>query len=249
MKFVFGNWKMYLDFDESLVLANQLATESYNSNKVEVAVFPNYLAITDVEMSLRDTSIRIGAQNCAWVPKGAYTGAISAEMLRSANCDYVLVGHSERRYVFGETDSDVRKKLEAVLDVGLTPVLCVGETKKDREEGKTEYRLKKQLMKALDGINLYSNGLIIAYEPVWAISNAGVGEPCDPEDANEAHELIDLEIKQYLDIDVPLLYGGSVTANNVLSYLAHDSVDGVLVGSAARKIETFSNLIRTVESM
>lgn len=246
MKYIFGNWKMYLDFDESCILANRLAAESFDTQKINLGLFPNFLAVSELVKIFCDTPIAVGAQTCAWASKGAYTGAVSALLLKEAGCQYVLVGHSERRYIFGESSADGRKKLEAALDAGLVPVLCIGETEQDRKEEKREYRLKKQLLKALDGLDLSGRRLLIAYEPVWAI---GSGRPCSPADADDIHGWIKLELKQYSDTEIPVLYGGSVEADNAAEYAARETIDGVLVGGASAKFETFVPLIRAVENM
>ncbi len=246
MKYIFGNWKMYLDFDESNILANGLLQENFDNVELSLAVFPSALAMYEVNLALQDSALAVGAQNVSWVPKGGYTGAISALMFKNIGCQYALVGHSERRHVFGETDEDVRKKLEACLDVGLIPVLCIGETKEEKAEGKRNYRLQKQLMKALEGLQLNGNKIIVAYEPVWAI---GTGNNCDSVEAEEVHNWIKEEIKEYLEIEVPILYGGSVKAENVVSYVSLDSIDGVLVGAATTKLDTFVPLIRAIENI
>ena len=136
MKYIFGNWKMYLDYNEADKLSHALAQEKLIVENLELAVFPSALTCVRVLENLADTQINIGAQNVAWEPKGAYTGAISALMFKDLGCKYALVGHSERRYIFGETDDAVRKKIEACLDVGLIPVVCIGETADDRKENK-----------------------------------------------------------------------------------------------------------------
>ena len=244
MKHIFANWKMYLDFDESCILANQLLSEPFDEEKVNLAFFPNFLAVSELVKIFRDTAVAVGAQTCAWTPKGAYTGAVSAHLLKQVGCAYVLVGHSERRYIFGESNEDTRKRLEAALDAGLTPILCIGETEEDLKEQKREYRLKKQLMKALDGLDLSGRPLFIAYEPVWAI---GSGKSCQPSDADDVHGWIRTEVKQYTDAEIPVLYGGSVDYANVIEYLSRETVDGVLVGGASTKMETFLPLIRAAE--
>ncbi|MDP2693073.1 MAG: triose-phosphate isomerase [bacterium] len=242
---IFGNWKMYLDHNEAVLLSTELTKKLAGGNKdCEVAVFPSMLSLLEVRDKLA-SKVSIGAQNCAWVSKGAYTGEVSAHMLASVGCQYVLVGHSERRHVFGESNELVRKKLEAVLDAGLTPVLCIGETQEDKDEEKTQYRLKKQLLKALEGLKVYDNKMIIAYEPVWAI---GSGVPCLPADADDVHGWIKNEVKQYLDFDIPVLYGGSVNSENVLSYVSLDTVDGVLIGGASVKLDGFVNIIKLVNN-
>lgn len=249
MKYIFGNWKMYLDFNESVALATKLAEEKFLSEKVELAVFPSALALSNIIEIFSGTAIGAGAQDITWFPKGAYTGAVSALMFKDLGCKYTLVGHSERRHVFGETDEEVRKKIEASLDADLIPVICIGETKEDRAEGKREYRLKKQLMKAFENLELNDKEIIVAYEPVWAISKGGVGEPCSPAEADDVQGWIKNELKQYLSVAVPVIYGGSVDEKNVNSYLLQPMVAGVLVGSASTKLTIFLSLIKEVEKM
>lgn len=235
---------MYLDFEESVILAQALAEGNFDKQKNELAVFPTTLAMREVVMCLNGSGIVVGAQDVAWAPKGAYTGAVSAHMFKAVGCKYALVGHSERRHVFGESDEDVRKKIEACVDAGLIPVVCVGETQEDLDENKREYRLKKQLMKAFDGLQLDGGGVMVAYEPVWAI---GTGKPCSPDEADSVQGWIKMELKQYLTREVPVLYGGSVNAENVVSYVARDVIDGVLVGGASAKLDSFVKLIKAVE--
>ncbi len=245
MKYIFANWKMYLNFDETMILTNQLLNESFSEN-VSMGLFPNTLAVSEVEKAVCDTPFLLGAQTVNWIPKGAYTGETSALFFKDMNCDYALVGHSERRYIFGETNDDIRKKLESCLDVGLTPVLCIGETKEDHSDDKVKYRLQKQLVKAMKGLDIGNNDFFIAYEPVWAV---GTGVPCMPGDVDDIQGWIIQEIKQYTDKKIPILYGGSVNVDNVVSYVSLDTVDGVLVGGATTKMETFLPLIRAVESI
>ena len=237
---------MYLDFDESNILINGLLQEKFDSEKVGLAVFPSTLALREVTMSAKDTEFAVGAQNVAWVPKGAYTGAVSAQMFSDVGCHYALVGHSERRHVFGETNDDVRKKIEACLETNLIPVVCIGETEDDLEAGKREYRLKKQLMKAFENLELNGGKVVVAYEPVWAI---GTGKACDPATPQEVHAFLKTELKQYFDADITVLYGGSVKAENVVSYVALGAIDGVLVGGASARLDSFTELIRAVEGV
>ena len=244
MTFIFANWKMYLDFDESNILANTLLKESFDFKKINLAVFPSTLAIREISLALQGSKIGVGAQDAGYPEKGAYTGQVSAWMLKNIGCKYSLVGHSERRHVFGESNEIVRKKTEACLEANLIPVVCIGETKEEKDEGKREYRLKKQLMKAFKDLDGHKT--MVAYEPVWAI---GTGEACKPEEAEEVHAWIKLELKQYFDQEIPVLYGGSVNAENVVSYLALENCDGVLVGGASAKIDTFLPLIRAVEGL
>ena len=245
MKYIFGNWKMYLNSDESIAFAEKLKKEKLKNKNMEIALFPTALAIVGVQKVLQKSGVYFGAQNCAWAPKGAYTGAISALMFKEAGCKYALVGHSERRHVFGESNEDIRKKLEAVIDAGLIPVLCIGETKEDKDTDKTSYRLKKQLMEALQGLNINGNRIIIAYEPVWAI---GTGVPCLSADADDIHGFIKQELKKYIKENAAVLYGGSVNAENVCSYTKLETVDGVLVGGVSVKIDAFIPLIKAVRN-
>ena len=246
MKYLFGNWKMYLDFEESVILAQALVEENFDKEKNEIAIFPSTLAAREVALCFNGSGIAVGAQDVAWVSKGAYTGAVSAHMFKTIGCKYALVAHSERRHVFNETDDDVRKKIEACLDAGLIPVVCVGETQEDLNENKREYRLKKQLMKAFDGLQINGGKVMVAYEPVWAISKAGVGTPCSPQEANRIHEWIKLELKNYFSKDVPVIYGGSFDEKNVVSYLSGRNVDGALVGNASTKKDSFVALINNI---
>lgn len=246
MKYIYANWKMYLDFDESNIVVNQLIQKNFNTEKVEVVLFPPSIAIADSIKATVGGPILIGAQDVAWADKGAYTGAISARMYKDLGCSHAIVGHSERRYIFGETNEDVRKKIEACLDIGLVPVLCIGETADDKENNKTEYRLKKQLLKALDGLDINKQEIIIAYEPVWAI---GSGEPCDPIQVDETCMWIQNQIKQYTCNIIPILYGGSVNEKNVVTYLASKNIQGVLVGSVSTKFDLLFQMILSAEKI
>lgn len=232
-----------MDYQESKDMAEALSKENFDDSKVKLAVFPTALANKDVSEKLQASQFATGAQDVAWMPKGAYTGAISAHMFKEVGCEYALMGHSERRHIFNETDDDVRKKIEACLDVGLTPVVCIGETKEELADGKREYRLKKQLMKAFADLSLNGGKIMVAYEPVWAI---GTGMACLPADADDIHGWIKQELKQYFEQEIPVLYGGSVSTENVVSYLAFETVNGVLVGGASAKFDSWTAIIRLV---
>ncbi len=241
MRYIFANWKMYLNYSETGELANKLVDLEI-SDDIEVGVFPNSLAFSNV-LELVGKNISLGAQNVSWTPQGAYTGAVSAWFFKEVGAKYALIGHSERRYIFGETDQDIKKKIEACFDSGLIPVLCIGDTAEDKENGKSEYRIKKQLMKAFEGLGVGQNQMIIAYEPVWAISKAGQGEDCGSDQAKIMHDFISQELKNYTDLEFPIIYGGSVKSENVESYLREDSISGVLVGNASTKFESFSEIV------
>ena len=245
--YLFANWKMYLDYDESNILANAIANETSNfSKKIKMAVFPGALALYPVVQVLNDVGIESGAQNIYWVDKGGYTGEISAQMYKGAGCKYALVGHSERRHIFNETNHDVRQKIEAVLVADLTPVLCVGETSDEREKNKTEEVVEIQIRAAFQNIVWPENReLVVAYEPVWAI---GTGKACDPIEAQKMHALI----KKLLSVLVPganpvLLYGGSVRPENVGEYLDKPNIDGALVGGASTKLDSWMGIINRVK--
>lgn len=239
---------MYLNVEESIACAQFLKENAEIGDGVEVVLCPNALAFNGVEEAVGDI-IQIGAQNVAWTPLGAYTGAISALLFHQDGAKYALVGHSERRYIFNEDNEAVRKKIEACIDTALVPIVCVGETHDDRSEDKAEYRVRKQLMKAFQGLDLQGMVPMVAYEPVWAISNFGVGEPCDPEYADKMHAFIKSELKTYVDADIPVLYGGSVNNDNVISYMIKDNVDGVLVGSASTNQNVFLDIIEKVSDL
>jgi triosephosphate isomerase (TIM) len=251
MKHIFANWKMYLNLKDSCDLAKKIADESdnFDFDKINLTLFPTYLSFSSVENIFKNKNINTGVQNVSWTPQGAYTGSTSAFLSKEAGANYSIVGHSERRYIFGEKNDDVRKKIEACLDADIVPVLCIGETAEDKEADKREYRLKKQLMKALSDLDFNNKQVIIAYEPVWAISHDGKSEHCPPVYAEEAMNWIKTEIKQYTDQEIPVLYGGSVKADNVVSYASLDSCDGVLVGSASTKYEEFISLIKEVQNI
>ncbi|KKQ27718.1 MAG: Triosephosphate isomerase [Candidatus Magasanikbacteria bacterium GW2011_GWC2_37_14] len=245
MKYLFGNWKMYLDYNESINLSKQLAEVNLPS-KNKIVVFPSNLAFKAVQENLASTQIATGPQNVAWVPKGGYTGEVSAHMFKDLGATYALIGHSERRHVFGETDDEVRKKVEACLDAGLIPVVCIGETKEELSEGKREYRLKKQIMKVFENLDLSGKEIIVAYEPVWAI---GTGTPCLPADADDIHGWVKNELKQYTNQEIPVLYGASVNAENVLSFLSLSTIDGILAGGASVKFNDWQEIVKKAEEI
>lgn len=242
--YLFANWKMYLDYDESNILANALVVIAKKfSPSVKMVVFPSALSLYNVCGPLKDIGVAIGAQNTYWVDKGGYTGEVSAEMYKDAGCEYALVGHSERRHVFHETNHDVREKLDAVLATGMTPVICIGETGEERKNNKTEEVVEIQLRAALSKIEWPTDReLIVAYEPVWAI---GTGDNCDPVEAERIHK----KISEALRLLVPgvraiILYGGSVRPNNVAEYLKFDHINGVLVGSASAKLDSWQEIVQ-----
>ncbi len=247
--YLFANWKMYLDFDESNILANALAAEAkkFPAN-VAMAIFPSALALYPAGQVLRDVGIGTGAQNVYWVDKGGYTGEVSAQMFANAGCEYALVGHSERRHVFHETNHEVRQKMEAALAAGLAPVLCVGETEHERDGGQAEEVVEIQVRAAFDGIKWPTGRkLIVAYEPVWAI---GTGNNCSRVDAQKMHVFIKKILSKFVPTAEPvLLYGGSVRASNVADYLNEKDINGVLVGGASAKLDSWMEIVQNVEAI
>ena len=240
---------MYLDYNASNRLAKAITAEAENfSDNITMAIFPSALALYPVGQILGETDIGLGAQNVYWVDKGGYTGEVSAQMYKDVGCQYALVGHSERRHQFNENNDDVRKKIEAVLSVGLTPVLCVGETHQERVDERTEEVVKKQLYKALvDLVWPADRQLILAYEPVWAISKGGAGVACDQYETARIHRFVKQVIKDLKpEIKPVILYGGSVRPNNVKDFLALDEIDGVLVGGASIKLDSWLEMVKQV---
>ncbi len=239
--YLFANWKMYLDYDESNILANAIADQKKSIPKsVKMAIFPSALALYPVGQVLQDVGISVGAQNTQWMAKGAFTGEVSAEMYKLAGCEYALVGHSERRHLFGETSVEVRQKIEAILAAGLTPVICVGETKEERKNNKTKEVVEAQIKTALQNLDWPKDReLIVAYEPVWAI---GTGDNCDPAEAQRMHEEINKQVVALTGVTPVILYGGSVKPENIAEYLKTPSINGVLVGGASASLESWMKM-------
>jgi len=212
--------------------------------RAEVMVAPPYTALAAVAEELKGSAIRLAAQDTFWERQGAYTGAISPVMLADAGCYYVIVGHSERREHFRDTDQDVNRKLLAVLDAGLRPILCIGETIEERQAEKTLQVVAEQLREGLAGLPVAARDLVVlAYEPVWAI---GTGLTATPEQAQEVHAFIRSLLRELLDQAAEatrILYGGSVTPDNAASLLSQPDIDGALVGGASLKSDSFLKII------
>lgn len=247
--YLLANWKMYLGLAESKELAKQLKKQKLNWSRIVTAVFPSALAIESVAKEFNGGNIGIGAQNIYWIGRGGCTGEISAEMFAGAGCSYALVGHSERRHLFKETNHEVRQKMEGALAAGLTPVLCVGETLSEKNAGETLEVVESQLRSALSDLAWPKNReLIVAYEPVWAISKGisaeAAGLPCDPKDASSIQSTIARLIKGLVPgVEPVLLFGGSVRPHTVKNYLSQPHIDGVLVGAASTKLESWLEII------
>lgn len=240
-----GNWKMHKTGEEAVQTVQQLKSLVADVQDVEVMVAPPFTALASVAEALAGSTIALGGQNMHWESKGAFTGEIAPGMLVAAGCRYVIIGHSERRQFFGETDTTVNQKIRAALTAGLQPVFCIGESEAQRKAGQTFSVLDKQVQNGLEG--LFSQdlqSLVVAYEPVWAI---GTGKTATKEQAQEVHahvrQLIADTVDKHLAETMRILYGGSVNPGNVKALMAMPDVDGALVGGASLDPETFSQLV------
>ncbi len=231
-----GNWKMFKTQAESQeFLQGFLPTLEDTPQDREVVLCVPFTDLNLLSKSLHGSRVQLGAQNVHWEDSGAYTGEISGLMLQEIGVRYVIVGHSERRQYFGETDETVNLRLKAAQKHGLTPILCVGETKQQRDAGETESLIISQL--ETDLVNINQSNLVIAYEPIWAI---GTGDTCE---ASEANRVIGVIRKQLKNPDVPIQYGGSVKPNNIDEIMAQPEIDGVLVGGASLEPASFARIV------
>ena len=240
-----GNWKMYKTTSEAVETADALKKRTADATGVEVMIAPPFTAIPAVLDVLKESHIRVGAQNVHWEVEGAYTGEVSAEMLAAAGCQYVIVGHSERRQFFAETDEAVNRKLAAVLRAKLRPVMCIGETETQRESQQTFSVLDKQVENGLKGLFADSlKDLVIAYEPVWAI---GTGKTASSAQAQEVHGYLRSKLSELFDAafagSIRILYGGSVKPDNISELMAMTDIDGALVGGASLEAESFARIV------
>ena len=240
-----GNWKMYKTIKDGQELAVALKRELYKIENVDIVICPAYTLLAYLADDLEDSNIVIGAQDIYWQEEGAFTGEVSAAMLKDAGCQYVIVGHSERRQFFGDTNETVNKKINACLKHGLTPIICVGENLQERESGNTFGVIQNQIQGSLAEISaLDIVKTVIAYETVWAI---GTGKTATADQAQEVHKYIrDLLRKMYGEEvagSVRIQYGGSVKPENIRELIAKPDVDGALVGGASLKADSFSAIV------
>lgn len=240
-----GNWKMNKTIQESVDMAIGLKRKFYTFAQADIVICPPFTALTKVNDEIINSSIMLGAQDVYWEKEGAFTGEISLDMLKDVGCRYVIAGHSERRTLFGETDSDVNKKLKAILKYGMVPIMCIGEKLEERDNGLTYEVLERQLSKGLK--NLVKDKvvrIIIAYEPVWAI---GTGRTATPHEAQDAHKYIREFIEKLYDkesaIKLRIQYGGSVKPDNIAQLMAQEDVDGALVGGASLDVNSFTEIV------
>ena len=242
-----GNWKMHMLTSEASRLAADLKTLVADvESPVEVLLCPPFTSLVEVAASIKGTRIKLGAQNMHWEEKGAFTGEISAAMLKDVGCEYVIIGHSERRQLFGETDKSVNKKTSAALAAGLKPVVCVGETEQQRDDDETEAVVSRQVREGLTGLASDKMAdVAIAYEPVWAI---GTGKTATPEQAQQVHALIREIVSECFDESIassmPILYGGSVKPSNANELMAQADINGALVGGASLDANSFGKIVR-----
>jgi triosephosphate isomerase len=243
--FIAANWKMHKTVHESVVFIKELRSLIKDVADVEIVVAPPFTALHACGEAARNTVIGIAAQNVYWEREGAFTGEISAAMVKEAGGEYVIIGHSERRRLFGESDESVNRKLLATLAAMLTPIVCIGETLEEREAGQTLAVLDRQIKAGLDSLNGEQVGsLVLAYEPVWAI---GTGRNATPQQAGEAHAHIRSRLRQWFGAGAGdhchVIYGGSVKPDNTHELIALPDVDGALVGGASLDVRAFADIV------
>lgn len=241
-----GNWKMYNTIAEARDLVRALKENVSDVRDVEIIVAPVFTALAPVAREIEGSNIALASQNVYWEEKGAFTGEVAPDMLKDAGCSHAIIGHSERRQYFGETDESVNKRTRAALKAGLVPIVCVGETLDEREAGRTMAVVERQVRGGLDGLSAADlERSIIAYEPVWAI---GTGETATPEQAEEVHRFIRKLIAEIAAENVAagirILYGGSVKPENIDEIMQQQDIDGALVGGASLKADSFSRIVK-----
>jgi len=244
---VAGNWKMHNTIAESVALAQAIKEGATNIKNGEVIIAPPFTALSSVYETIKGSLVALCAQNMHYEDKGAFTGEIAPGMLKDTGCTYVIIGHSERRKYFHESDEDVNLKVKKALAVGLKPILCVGETEDERIKDVTQFVIDRQIRKALSSVEKIDN-VVIAYEPVWAI---GTGKVATSIQAEEVHRFIRSILKAlYGDVskDIRILYGGSVTKDNIGELIDMENIDGALVGGASLKLDAFLGIIQQISA-
>jgi len=243
--FIAGNWKMYKTVLEAVVFVKELKSVLKDVLDVEIVVGPPFTALHAVAEAARNSNIGVAAQDVYWEREGAFTGEVSPGMLMEAGAEYVIIGHSERRRLFGETDATVNRRAMAAIGAGLTPILCIGETLEERERDETLAVLDRQIKDGLDRFTADQIAdLVLAYEPVWAI---GTGRTATAAQAGEAHAHLRMRMRQWFGGDAAdrcrVIYGGSVKADNIRELMAEPDVDGALVGGASLEIRSFAEIV------
>jgi len=241
-----GNWKMYKTISEALDLVDGLKQELKGETAVDIVICPPFTALSKVAEAVKGSNIACGAQDVYWQDEGAFTGEVAPKMLTDAGCRFCIVGHSERRTYFNETNSTVNNKIKALLKHGITPIMCVGERLEERDSGKTFEVIRDHIEGGLSGLSGKEVlKIVIAYEPVWAI---GTGRNATPEQAQEAHKFIRELLKKAYGEDVSskvrIQYGGSVKPDNIRAIIGGEDIDGALVGGASLKVKDFAEIVR-----
>lgn len=244
-----GNWKMNKTVPEAITFARELKVKTIGINNVDIVICPTFPALLPVHDIIKDSKIKLSAQNIHWEEKGAFTGEVSAAMIEATDCSFVIIGHSERRQYFGETNEIINKKLKRVLSTKLSPIFCVGETLEERKSGKTRQVVDAQVRIGLGGIDSENiQRIIIAYEPVWAI---GTGETATPAQAEEVQshirELISSLYRDEIAEQLRIQYGGSVNPSNAEELLKQENIDGALIGGASLDVHSFLEIIKIAE--
>jgi len=243
--FIAGNWKMYKTVHEAVEFVKELRPAVKDITDVEIVLAPAFTAVHALADAARNTKIGVAAQNLHWEREGAFTGEVSPAMVREAGAEYVIVGHSERRRLFGETDAIVNRKALAAIDARLTPIVCIGETLEERDREETFAVLDRQIKEGLDRLTAEQTAeLVVAYEPVWAI---GTGRTATAAQAGEAHAHIRKRLRQWFGGDAAdhchIIYGGSVKPDNIRDLIAEADVDGALVGGASLEVRSFTEIV------
>ena len=243
--FIAGNWKMFKTVQEAVFFVKELKNAVRDVKGVEIVVGPTFTALHAVAEALRNSNVGVAAQNLYWEKEGAFTGEVSPGMVKEAGAEYVIIGHSERRRLFGETDAIVNRKVSAAIAADLTPIVCIGETLEEREAGETLNVLDRQVKDGLDRLTAeHVADLVIAYEPVWAI---GTGRTATSAQAGEAHAHIRKRLRQWFGADAAdrchVIYGGSVKPDNIGELSAEPDVDGALVGGASLDVRSFTAIV------
>ncbi|MFA5156223.1 MAG: triose-phosphate isomerase [Candidatus Omnitrophota bacterium] len=241
-----GNWKMYKTMKDGQELAVALRRDLYKIENVDIVICPPYTLLAYLSDAIETSNIALGAQDCYWQEEGAFTGEISCKMLKDAGCEFVIIGHSERRQYFGETNESVNKKIKAALTAGLLPIVCVGETLAEREADRTFDVLTDHVQNGLKAMTAEEmEKVVIAYEPVWAI---GTGKTATPAQAQEVHKFIRELLAKLFGKEtasgVRIQYGGSVKPENIAELMKQPDIDGALVGGASLNIESFSTIVK-----
>jgi triosephosphate isomerase len=240
-----GNWKMYKTVQQTRDFLDEFRPLVANSTHCDIVICPTFVNLQSAVEAVRNTRIEIGGQNLFWAKEGAYTGEVSADMLKAVGCKWVLIAHSERRQYFGETDETACRRIRAALDAGLRPIVCIGELLEARESGQTHVVLEAQIRGGIEPLSADQFAkIVIAYEPVWAI---GTGKTATPEIASDAHRVIRSRIEKHFGPEAAgncrILYGGSVKPDNIKALMAQDDIDGALVGGASLDPASFAAIV------